>query len=88
MNSRPGAADPCGKRDPLSLSRDKKPTPGTGPGVPLGILSGRPWRPHPGSGPDLVAGMRPEVPLDFQVSDYLLQVLAVRGVTAGRELER
>jgi len=32
--------------------------------------------------------MRTRVPLDFQVSDYLLQVLAARGVTEGKELER
>ena len=37
---------------------------------------------------DLVTTMRTKVPLDFQVSDCLLQVLAVRGVTGGRDLER
>ena len=37
---------------------------------------------------DIVTRIRREVPLDFQVSDCLLQVLAGRGVTENRALER
>jgi len=53
-----------------------------------GILSGRPWRSHSIVSDDVVTRIRREVPLDFQVSDCLLQVLAGRGVTENRELER
>lgn len=54
---------------------------------PAGIFSGRPWRPHFGVDGDVVGTMRRKIPLDFQVSDTLLSVLAGRGVTRGGELE-
>ena len=53
-----------------------------------GLLSGRPWCAERAVADDLVASIRRRVPLDFQVSDHLLKVLAGRGVTEGRELER
>jgi single-stranded-DNA-specific exonuclease len=53
-----------------------------------GILSGRPWRTHAAVPGDVVAMIRRSVPLDFQVSDCLLQVLAGRGVTENPDLER
>jgi len=54
---------------------------------PVGIFSGRPWRPRFGVDDDVVGAMRRKIPLDFQVSDTLLAVLAGRGVTRGGELE-
>jgi single-stranded-DNA-specific exonuclease len=53
----------------------------------VGILSGRPWRAEFDVSGDLVARIRRKVPLHFSVSDQLLQILAGRGVTAGKELE-
>jgi len=53
-----------------------------------GLLSGRPWRPDYAVVDALIARIRREFPLDFQVSDCLLRVLAGRGVTEGKELER
>ncbi|MBU8870822.1 MAG: single-stranded-DNA-specific exonuclease RecJ [Gemmatimonadales bacterium] len=55
---------------------------------PVGVFTGRPWQPHATIDPDLVDRMRREVPLHFQVSDHLLQILGVRGVTEPKELER
>jgi single-stranded-DNA-specific exonuclease len=55
---------------------------------PTGVFTGRPWRPHTLIESDLVERMRRDVPLHFQVSDHLLQILGVRGVTTPRELER
>ncbi|TFH55510.1 MAG: single-stranded-DNA-specific exonuclease RecJ, partial [Gemmatimonadales bacterium] len=55
---------------------------------PVGIFTGRPWLLHAALDPDLVVRMRRDMPLHFQVSDQLLQVLGVRGVTEPRELER
>ena len=60
---------------------------GFNPPGPVGIFTGRPWQPHATIDPDLVDRMRREVPLHFQVSDHLLQILGVRGITALRELE-
>jgi len=53
-----------------------------------GILSGRPWCLSSTVSEDVVTRIRRLVPLDFQVSDCLLQVLAGRGVTDIRALER
>jgi single-stranded-DNA-specific exonuclease len=53
-----------------------------------GLLSGRPWRPDYAVIAEHVARIKREFPLDFQVSDCLLQVLAGRGVTEGKDLER
>ncbi|MEN8005583.1 MAG: single-stranded-DNA-specific exonuclease RecJ [Candidatus Krumholzibacteriota bacterium] len=55
---------------------------------PSGILSGRPWSSNSTVSDDIVTRIRREVPLDFQVSDCLLQVLAGRGVTENHDLER
>ena len=60
---------------------------GFGTEEPAGIFSGRPWRPHGDVAGDVVDGMRRRIPLDFQVSDTLLAVLAGRGVIRGGELE-
>ncbi|MFN2370778.1 MAG: single-stranded-DNA-specific exonuclease RecJ [Candidatus Krumholzibacteriia bacterium] len=60
---------------------------GLEPGAPVGIFSGRPWRPHFAVDDGVVSVMRRKIPLDFQVSDTLLAVLAGRGVTRGGELE-
>lgn len=57
------------------------------PGEPVGVFSGRPWRPHFAVDDGVVSVMRRKIPLDFQVSDTLLAVLAGRGVTRGGELE-
>ena len=57
------------------------------PSDAVGILSGRPWRACCSIDQDLVGRIRRQVPLDFQVSDYLLQILAVRGVTGSRDLD-
>ena len=53
-----------------------------------GVFSGRPWQQDLQVESGLISGMRRELPLDFQVSDALLQILASRGVTQGRELDR
>ncbi len=53
-----------------------------------GILSGRPWRLSSVVSADQVSLIRPKVPLDFQVSDCLLQVLVGRGVTKIRDMEQ
>ncbi|MBE0566754.1 MAG: single-stranded-DNA-specific exonuclease RecJ, partial [Krumholzibacteria bacterium] len=57
------------------------------PAEPVGVFSGRPWRAHYGVDGDVVGVMRRKIPLDFQVSDTLLSVLAGRGVIRGGELE-
>lgn len=54
----------------------------------VGIFSGRPWRAEFGVEDDLVAAIRRKVPLHDPVSDPLIQILAGRGVTAGKELDR
>ncbi len=54
----------------------------------VGVFSGRPWLAALDVPSDLVAEIRRKVPLHFSVSDSLLEILAGRGVTAGRELER
>ena len=56
--------------------------------LPMGIFSGRPWQAQTAIEPDLVDRMRRDVPLPFQVSDQLLQILGVRGISSPRELER
>lgn len=53
-----------------------------------GLLTGRPWHPEYTVDDALIARIRREFPLDFQVSDCLLRVLAGRGLTEGKELER
>lgn len=53
-----------------------------------GLLSGRPWRPEYAVAEEVVARIKRAFPLDFQVSDCLLHVLAGRGVTEGKDLER
>ena len=55
---------------------------------PSGVLSGRPWRLTSTVSEEIVTRIRPRVPLDFQVSDFLLHVLASRGVTENRDLEQ
>jgi len=54
----------------------------------VGVISGRPWQSASSVELVLVDRMRREVPLDFQVSDCLLHILAGRGVTEGRALDR
>lgn len=54
----------------------------------VGVFSGRPWLRGLAVDEDLVAAMHRKIPLDFQVSDWLLRVLASRGVTSGQELDR
>ena len=54
----------------------------------VGVFSGRPWVAHFDVTGDMVSSIRRKVPLHFPVSDHLLQILAGRGVTAGKELER
>ncbi len=53
-----------------------------------GVFSGRPWLPQVTIDPGRVVQMRRDVPLHFQVSDHLLNILGVRGVTEPKELER
>ncbi len=53
----------------------------------VGVFSGRPWVAHFDVTGELVSQIRRKVPLHFPVSDHLLQILAGRGVTAGKELE-
>lgn len=54
----------------------------------VGVFTGRPWRPQATIETNLVDRMRRDVPLHFQVSDHLLRILGVRGVTEPKELER
>ncbi len=54
----------------------------------VGVFSGRPWSRGEAADADVIASMHRQIPLDFQVSDWLLQVLAARGVTSGKDLER
>ncbi len=56
--------------------------------IPVGVFTGRPWLRGDGPDSDVIAAMHRKIPLDFQVSDWLLQVLAARGITTGKELER
>ncbi|MCB1183682.1 single-stranded-DNA-specific exonuclease RecJ [bacterium] len=53
-----------------------------------GVLSGRPWAATYAVQEGLAERIRRKVPLQFQVSDCLLNVLAGRGVTGSDELER
>jgi len=53
-----------------------------------GVFSGRPWRADYAVSAELISRIRRDVPLDFQVSDQLLTVLAGRGVTASPDLDR
>ena len=53
----------------------------------VGVFSGRPWRADFDVPDDLVAQIRRKVPLHFPVSNHLIQILAGRQVTAGKELE-
>jgi single-stranded-DNA-specific exonuclease len=54
---------------------------------PVGVLTGRPWQAKPQVDPEVIDVMRRELPLDFSVSDRLLTLLAIRGLTNGRALE-
>jgi len=54
---------------------------------PVGVLTGRPWQARPQVEPEVIDVMRRELPLDFSVSDRLLTLLAIRGLTDGRALE-
>lgn len=64
-----------------------------GTGVPVaeqetsGLFSGRPWRADADVSDETIARMRREFPLDIQVSDCLLKVLAGRGITESAALE-
>ncbi len=55
--------------------------------VPVGIFTGRPWLQGNGPAADVIAAMHRKIPLDFQVSDWLLKILATRGITSGKDLE-
>ena len=57
------------------------------PSEPVGILTGRPWQSRPQPMDETIDVMRRELPLDFSVSDQLLSLLAIRGLTDGRLLE-
>ncbi len=63
----------------------------TDPAIPqspaVGVFTGRPWLQGHVVGDDLIALMHRRIPLDFQVSDWLLKVLAARGVTSGHDLD-
>jgi len=52
-----------------------------------GVFSGRPWSVHSEVDTDLLDCMRREMPLDFQVSEHLLKVLASRGIIEGCDLD-
>ncbi len=67
---------PC-KSQPSPDSDDERP----------GLLSGRPWRPDFAVADEIIARIRREFPLDIQVTDCLLKVLAGRGVTEGNDLD-
>jgi len=54
---------------------------------PSGLFSGRPWQAEADVSDELVARIRRDFPLDIQVSDCLLKVLAARGITESDELE-
>ncbi|MDX2472699.1 MAG: single-stranded-DNA-specific exonuclease RecJ [Candidatus Krumholzibacteria bacterium] len=58
------------------------------PGSTPGLLSGRPWQADYSVVDEIITQIRREFPLDIQVSDCLLKVLAGRGVTEGKELDR
>jgi single-stranded-DNA-specific exonuclease len=60
---------------------------GFNPPPDVGILSGRPWRSDFDVSQEVVARIRRKVPLHFSVSDQLLQILAGRGMTGGKDLE-
>ncbi|MCP4574294.1 MAG: single-stranded-DNA-specific exonuclease RecJ [bacterium] len=55
---------------------------------PVGIFSGRPWCAHAEGCPQEIQAMRRKLPLDFPVSDALVNVLACRGVTSTANLDR
>ncbi len=52
-----------------------------------GLLSGRPWRSGYTVADDVVSRIRRDFPLDIQVTDCLLRVLAGRGVTDAMDLD-
>lgn len=52
-----------------------------------GVLSSRPWRPEYVVSDDIIARIRRDVPLQFNVTDPLLRILAGRGLTASGQLE-
>ncbi len=52
-----------------------------------GVFTGRPWCVQNEVDTDLLDCMRREVPLDFQVSEHFLKVLASRGVIDGCDLD-
>ncbi len=53
----------------------------------VGILSGRPWQPHFQVDADLMGLTRRLVPLPFPVSDYLVRILAGRGLASTKDLD-
>ncbi|MFT5233186.1 MAG: single-stranded-DNA-specific exonuclease [Candidatus Krumholzibacteriia bacterium] len=52
-----------------------------------GLLSSRPWQADAEVSDELIAQIRRDFPLDIQVSDCLLKILAGRGITGSEELE-
>jgi len=53
----------------------------------FGVLSGRPWRSEAELDDNIVSEIRRECPLDIDVSDCLLKVLAGRGTRDARDME-
>ncbi len=90
-----GARRPIGGRDSVVPAPRRRPARETWcsthwdskPGGRAGIFSGRPWRSRYDVDGDVVGAMRRRIPLDFQVSDTLLAVLAGRGVILDGDLE-
>ncbi len=55
---------------------------------PVGIFTGRPWSPHTADCAEQIQAMRRKLPLDFPVSDELVNVLACRGVVRAGDMDR
>ncbi len=53
----------------------------------LGVLSGRPWHPHFTVDSELLDITRRKVCLDFSPSDYMIRILAGRGLTKTNDIE-
>ncbi len=53
----------------------------------MGVLTGRPWHPHFEVCQDQMGETRRLVPLHFPVSDYLVRILAGRGLNSTKDLD-